>query len=100
MAARKKKQLADKQKDSIRATQIMNRLEGHINGQIDLSPTQISAAKIVLGKIIPDLKSIDNNLRGDPDKPLSIELTAKALKIMTKEQLEALLAEQSQDNSE
>lgn len=95
--------MADKQKEAIRATQIMNRLtkftlgkKGENGETIDMSPAQVAAAKVVLAKLRPDLKSVENT--GNPEKPMQFELTAKALQMMTKEQLEALLAGQSQNN--
>lgn len=58
----------DKTKHLIRASQLLNRLTLHANGEIDLSPTQVNAARIVIGKVIPDLKAIE--LSSDPDKPM------------------------------
>ena len=56
MAARKNKvTLSDRWKDRIQATAIMNRLMSHVDGDLELSPTQIKAADILLKKIVPDL---------------------------------------------
>lgn len=56
MAARKRKlALSDDWKDGIRVSAIMNRLSSHVNGKVEMSPTQINAAKIILGKLVPDL---------------------------------------------
>lgn len=85
MAARKKVRLADKQKENIRATQIMNRLSGFVldekgvNGEkIVLTPAQVAAGKVVLGKLIPDLKSTE--LTGSTEKPLAFALTVNRVK--------------------
>lgn len=60
MAARKRKvALTDDWKANIQATQIINRLYGHALGEIAMEKTQIDAAKVILAKILPDLKSID-----------------------------------------
>lgn len=58
MAARKTRgvdELPDNWKERIKAGVIMDRLCKHINGKIEMSPTQINAAKIVLGKTVPDI---------------------------------------------
>lgn len=55
----------DNTRKKIQAAQIINRLNGHINGEVDLSPTQVSAAKILLNKVLPDLQSIEGNLQVD-----------------------------------
>ena len=60
MAARKNKITHDeKTKELIRASQLLNRLNSHANGTVEMSTTQIQAAKIVIGKRIPDLKAIE-----------------------------------------
>jgi hypothetical protein len=56
MAARKRKiLLSDEWKDKIRAGGIMTRLLAHVQGEIEMSGTQIKAADIILKKIVPDL---------------------------------------------
>jgi hypothetical protein len=60
MAARKNKPLHDdRTKDRIRASQLLNRLTQFAKGEIDMSQAQVNAAKIVIGKVIPDLKAIE-----------------------------------------
>ena len=71
MAARKEKINHDeKTKALIRASQLLNRLNSFANGEIDLSNAQVNAAKIVIGKCIPDLKAVE--VTGDPDKPIEM----------------------------
>lgn len=63
MAARKRKvTLNDDWKDKIRVTHIMNRLLGHVDGEVEMSTTQIAAAKIILGKLVPDLSASKNEM--------------------------------------
>lgn len=60
MAARTNKPLhADKTKRLIQASQLINRLISHANGEIEMTASQVNAAKIVIGKAIPDLKAIE-----------------------------------------
>ena len=65
MAARKNKvTLSDTWRERIRVGVIMQRLEAHVMGELDeekkaveLSPTQIAAAKLLLSKVIPDARN-------------------------------------------
>ena len=60
MAARKNKPLHDdKTKRLIQASQLLNRLISHANDEIDMTASQVNAAKIVIGKAIPDLKAVE-----------------------------------------
>lgn len=62
-----------KDKDRIRASQLCNRLDSFVRGEIVLSPAQVQAAKILIGKVVPDLKSVE--LTGAEDKPLLSAVT-------------------------
>jgi hypothetical protein len=46
----------------------LNRLDSFANGKVKLSAAQVQAAKIVIGKVVPDLKSVE--MAGDPEKPI------------------------------
>jgi len=50
MAARLKNFRDDKTKRLIRASQLLKRLTQHANGEVDLSPSQVQAARIMIGK--------------------------------------------------
>ena len=61
MSARKRKvQLTDSWKDGIRVSMLMGRLYGHALGDNDMSQSQIKAAQIVLGKLVPDLNRAEH----------------------------------------
>jgi len=69
MAARTNKPLhEEKTKRLIQASQLLNRLTSHANGEIEMTQSQVNAAKIVIGKAIPDLRhetvegTIDSNI--------------------------------------
>lgn len=69
MAARKEKILHDdKTKRLIQASQLINRLNSFANGEIEMNQAQVNAARIVIGKVIPDLKAVE--LSGNQDKPI------------------------------
>ena len=70
MAARRDPRNRDSSNKLAAATQLLNRLIKHGNGELDMSMSQINAAKIVIGKYIPDLKAVEH--RGDPDNPISV----------------------------
>jgi hypothetical protein len=74
MAARTEKpNHDDKTKQLIRASQLLNRLNSFVNGEVELSAAQVNAAKVVIGKVIPDLKSVEHS--GNQDKPLEMKVT-------------------------
>jgi hypothetical protein len=76
MAARTNKPLHDdRTKDRIRASQLLNRLNDFVNGKCELSPAQVQAAKIIIGKIIPDMKAIEHT--GPDGGPLQARVSVE-----------------------
>ena len=60
MAARNRKIRHDENtRDKIRAAQIINRLYGHVMGEVELDAAQVSSAKTLLAKVLPDLKALE-----------------------------------------
>lgn len=60
-------------RERIQATVLVKRLMGHVNGEIELTPTQVNAANILLKKVAPDLQSIAHGQ--DPDlEPIGVEI--------------------------
>lgn len=57
-------------RDKIQANQLINRLESHALGEVELTPTQIKAIEILLKKTLPDLSAVEHS--GDEDNPLNI----------------------------
>lgn len=55
-------------RDRIQASMLVNRLTDHVNGKVELSPSQVTAGLGLLKKAIPDLAAI--TVEGNPDKPL------------------------------
>ncbi len=47
--------------EKIRATQIIKRLAKHVAGKLEMSPTQVRAAEILLKKCVPDRKSVEHS---------------------------------------
>ena len=52
-------------RDKIQASNLLTRLQKHADGKVDMTPTQIKAAEILLRKTIPDLKQIEHKTDGD-----------------------------------
>lgn len=74
MAARTNKRLHDEQtKRRIQASQLLNRLHSFANGKVEMTQAQVLAAKVVIGKSIPDLKSIEYS--GIDEKPAQHHMT-------------------------
>jgi len=61
MAARKRKIQHDEQtKRRIQASQLLNRLNLFANNKVEMTSAQVLAAKVIIGKSIPDLKAIEH----------------------------------------
>jgi hypothetical protein len=58
MAARKRLRLALKTRERIRTSMLINRLQDHVFGRCEMTPTQVRSALAVLRKTLPDLKPI------------------------------------------
>lgn len=73
MAARKNKiTLSDTWRERIQAGVIMERVQKHFNGEIELTKTQMDAAKLLLSKIVPDLARTE--IAQDKDSPFTIQI--------------------------
>ena len=48
-----------KTRDKIRATALVKRLQQHVFGEVEMTPSQIKAAETLLKKILPDLQSVE-----------------------------------------
>jgi hypothetical protein len=63
-------------REKIRTTQIINRLQGHIDGKVNMVPSQVTAALGLLKKAIPDLAA-QTDTDGNAPK-LTIEVVQRA----------------------
>jgi hypothetical protein len=75
MAARKKLNLTQAWKDKIQIANIIDRLVKHVNDEIDMKPTQLKAAEILLKKVAPDLSN--TTLEGNEDVPVRMVVSWK-----------------------
>ena len=58
MAARLRLKHQDEVRRKIQTSQLVNRLQDHSNGKVELSTTQVRAAEILLRKTMPDLSAV------------------------------------------
>lgn len=49
-------------REKIRTSQLLNRLQDHAFGRIDLNPCQIKSIEILLKKTLPDLVAVEGHL--------------------------------------
>lgn len=69
MAATKRNaMLIDEARQKIKTTQLINRLQNHALGSVEMSPTQVRATEVLLRKRVPDLSNV--TLSGDADNPV------------------------------
>lgn len=62
MAARKNKIRHDEEtRAKIKTSQLINRLQDHVDGKVDMRPSQVSAGLGLLRKTLPDLSQSDVN---------------------------------------
>ena len=77
MAARiSRLELHEKWREKIRASMLINRLRNHVLGKIEMSPTQLRAAEILLKKVVPDLSAVNIEAHDQQGRPLAIALVA------------------------
>jgi hypothetical protein len=69
--------MSDEHRTKIANSQILNRLIGHVEGSIDMSSTQVTAALGLLKKVMPDLQA--TTISGDPENPLGVSLIERVV---------------------
>lgn len=72
MAARLRSRHQDEVRTKIQTSQLINRLQDHALGEVELSPTQIKAVEVLLRKTLPDLSATE--ISGDPDAPIELNV--------------------------
>lgn len=71
MAATKRNaMLIEETRKRVQTSQLINRLQDHGFGKIELAPTQIKAIEILLKKTLPDLQSVSAEVTGADGKDL------------------------------
>lgn len=69
MAATKRNaMLIEEAREKIKTTQLINRLQNHALGTVEMTRSQVHATEILLKKRVPDLSSV--TLSGDAENPI------------------------------
>lgn len=63
MAARLNPHHSEMVRSKIQASQLINRLQDHVFGTVEMTPTQLKAAEVLLKKSLPDLQAL--NISGE-----------------------------------
>lgn len=78
MAARLRKTHQEDIRTKIKVSNIIDRLEKHVDGLIEMTSAQVTSAKILLDKTMSNAPQV---IAGDPDNPIAIqEITRKIIK--------------------
>lgn len=72
MAARLKKHHQDDVRTKIKVGNIIDRLEKHVEGIIEMTPSQVTSAKILLDKTMSNAPQL---VQGEIDHNLTVEIT-------------------------
>lgn len=67
-----------KTRDKIQASAIVNRLQDHVYGKVELSASQVNAAKVLLNKVLPDVRQTE--LTGPEGEALITGITLNVVK--------------------
>jgi len=86
--------VTDEHRSKIQQTQILNALQEHVNGKREMSATQVTAATVLLKKVLPDLTQSDVTTRSDNAPIEQLDDAALAQRIA------ALEAERGEANAE
>lgn len=54
----------------IQTSQIINRLQSLVDGEVEMSPSQVRAAEILLSKTLPSLSNVE--VSGDSENPVKM----------------------------
>ena len=76
MAARTKKiRHDDETRAKIQAALLINRLQDHVMGEVELDSAQVSSAKTLLNKVLPDLRATEVSGPDGQAIPTSLKVT-------------------------
>lgn len=75
MAARINRHHSDETRKKIQAGVLIDRLQKHANGELEMTATQIKAAETLLDRSVPKLSQIQHT--GDDDNPVAHVFTWK-----------------------
>ena len=59
-------------REKIKASQIINRLQNHIDGEVELSSTQVRAAEVLLSKSVASVSQVDLSAQVDGELNITV----------------------------
>ena len=62
LAARLNNRTAQQTRDHIKSSLLIKKLQDHVLNSVEMTPTQLRAAEILLNKTLPNLKQSDDSL--------------------------------------
>jgi hypothetical protein len=77
MAARLNPQHDERTRTKIQTSQLVNRLMAHALGDVEMTPTQVRAAEVLLRKTLPDLSNVDQNVTGEQTVTVVVDTGVK-----------------------
>jgi len=77
MAARKDRTVKPITRERIRTSLLIDRLQDHAEGKIEMTATQVRAAETLIDRTVPKLQSIQHS--GDPQNPVGIALIVQGV---------------------
>lgn len=72
--------MGESHRTKIRNSKILSRLIGHVEGRVELSPTQVSAGLGLLKKVMPDLAT--KTVQGPDGGPIPVEVKEIRMKLV------------------
>ena len=72
MAARLNPAHDARTREKIQTSQLLNRLQDHVFGKVELTPTQVRAAEVLIRKTLPDLTTTTLQGPGGGDIQLNV----------------------------
>ena len=85
MGANRREPLSEKWRERIQTGVLLDRLQKHALGDIEMTAAQVKSAEVVLRKTIPDLKAIEHSggvdIRTESDAEVLARIKANAEKV-------------------
>lgn len=73
MAARLNRHHAEEIRQKIQASNIIHRLQQHVNGEVEMSATQVAAANSLLDRSVPKLQQVQH-VGDDEGGPIKVQI--------------------------
>ena len=77
MAARLNRMHSEQVRAKIQASVLIDRLQKHVAGEIEMTSSQITAAQVLLDRSVPKLSQIQHT--GDPEHPVHAKTTLEVI---------------------